>query len=217
MARVGWSSKRSCHVTRGETPALRQTSYELRRSLVAGCGAVASRASRRAQKVPALNDPTAVLKIAADAFPLCGAGKVPYRRKHATTTSNKKYLMSRKRGAIVLGASGSVGNALVKEVFSDGSFDPVITIGYPSGEDGFRSSVQGDELNAMEDALLQVLGKDAVYIGRETGLGRRIIHLHAAASGPAHLVLERWERSYSTSEIATEVHRDPQWKILRKW
>ena len=36
--------------------------------------------------------------------------------------------MSRKRAAIVLGASGSVGNALVKELFSDGSFDPVITM-----------------------------------------------------------------------------------------
>jgi uncharacterized protein YbjT (DUF2867 family) len=36
--------------------------------------------------------------------------------------------MSRKRAAIVLGASGSVGNALVKELFSDGSFDPVITL-----------------------------------------------------------------------------------------
>ena len=33
-----------------------------------------------------------------------------------------------KRAAIVLGASGSVGNALVKELLSDGSFDPVITV-----------------------------------------------------------------------------------------
>lgn len=36
--------------------------------------------------------------------------------------------MSRKRAAIVLGASGSVGNALVAELLRDGSFDPVITL-----------------------------------------------------------------------------------------
>lgn len=36
--------------------------------------------------------------------------------------------MSRKRAAIVLGASGSVGNALIAELFRDGSFDPVITL-----------------------------------------------------------------------------------------
>ena len=36
--------------------------------------------------------------------------------------------MSRKPAAIVLGASGSVGNALIAELFRDGSFDPVITL-----------------------------------------------------------------------------------------
>ena len=36
--------------------------------------------------------------------------------------------MSRKRAAIVLGASGSVGNALITELFRDGSFDSVITL-----------------------------------------------------------------------------------------
>jgi uncharacterized protein YbjT (DUF2867 family) len=36
--------------------------------------------------------------------------------------------MTRKRAAIVLGASGSVGNALVTELVRDGSFDPVITL-----------------------------------------------------------------------------------------
>ncbi len=36
--------------------------------------------------------------------------------------------MSRKRAAIVLGASGSVGHALIAELFRDGSFDPVITL-----------------------------------------------------------------------------------------
>jgi uncharacterized protein YbjT (DUF2867 family) len=36
--------------------------------------------------------------------------------------------MSRKRAAIVLGASGSVGKALIAELFGDGSFDPVITL-----------------------------------------------------------------------------------------
>ncbi|MEO8552299.1 MAG: NAD(P)H-binding protein [Kofleriaceae bacterium] len=36
--------------------------------------------------------------------------------------------MSLERAAVVLGASGSVGNALVTELFRDGSFGPVITL-----------------------------------------------------------------------------------------
>ena len=36
--------------------------------------------------------------------------------------------MSRQQAAVVLGASGSVGNALIAELFRDGSFDPVITL-----------------------------------------------------------------------------------------
>lgn len=36
--------------------------------------------------------------------------------------------MSRTQAAVVLGASGSVGNALIKELIRDGSFDPIVTL-----------------------------------------------------------------------------------------
>lgn len=54
--------------------------------------------------------------------------KLPCDRPPRPRRQARKDLMLRKRAAIVLGASGSVGNALVKELFSDGSFDPVITL-----------------------------------------------------------------------------------------
>ena len=37
--------------------------------------------------------------------------------------------MSSTRAAVVLGASGSVGNALIKELIRDGSFKPIVTVG----------------------------------------------------------------------------------------
>ena len=53
-----------------------------------------------------------------------------------------------------------------------------IRIPYPtSGERGFYTESIGEELGEMEDALLEALGKEAVYIGHETGLGVRRIHL----------------------------------------
>ncbi|MEQ1569227.1 MAG: DUF695 domain-containing protein, partial [Myxococcota bacterium] len=42
---------------------------------------------------------------------------------------------------------------------------------------------EAEALNQHEDALLKALGTDAVYLGRETGAGARVVHLH----GPAGL------------------------------
>jgi uncharacterized protein YbjT (DUF2867 family) len=76
--------------------------------------------------------------------------------------------MSDKRAAIVLGASGSVGSALVRELFSDGSFDPVITLSRRSLPDALAIAREAGrtlrerivpEMNAstLEAATLEVL------------------------------------------------------------
>lgn len=92
-----------------------------------------------------------------------------------------------------------------------------VNIAYPAGANGFYSESVGDEVNAMEDVLLEALEKHAVYIGHETGLGRRVIHLHVAPGGPAQRIIADWERMYPTWEIETVAEADPQWDVLKRW
>jgi hypothetical protein len=93
-----------------------------------------------------------------------------------------------------------------------------VTITYPAAPNGFyESEAVGEELKAMEDALLEALGKDAVYIGHETGVGRRVIHLHVATSGPAQQRLTEWERAYPKWDIETTARADPRWDVLGRW
>jgi hypothetical protein len=92
-----------------------------------------------------------------------------------------------------------------------------ITVAYEAGPDGMCSPGLLDELNAMEDELLAALGPDAVFIAHETGLGHRLIHLHATSDGPVPTAIERWERRYMNREIETVARADPQWDILRRW
>jgi hypothetical protein len=93
-----------------------------------------------------------------------------------------------------------------------------VSIAYPAAPSGFcESEAVREKLKAMEGALLGALGKDAVYIGHETGMGRRVIHLHVATSGPAQQRLTEWERAYPTWDIETTTRADPRWDVLARW
>ena len=92
-----------------------------------------------------------------------------------------------------------------------------IVIPYPANESGLYAPAVGEELDAMEDALLEALGHDAVFIGHETGLGQRVIHLHVVAGGPALPRIEEWDRNHPAWEIDVEAVHDPQWDILDRW
>jgi hypothetical protein len=92
-----------------------------------------------------------------------------------------------------------------------------VTIRYPDRGDGLYSEPVGEDVNAMEDALLEQLGREAVYIGHETGLGQRVIHLHATGTGQARDILTRWERMHPTWEIGVVARSDPQWDVLKRW
>jgi hypothetical protein len=93
-----------------------------------------------------------------------------------------------------------------------------ISIQYPARGDGlYASESVGDDLSAMEDVLLEMLGKDAAFIGHETGRGRRVIHLHVAPDGPALGRIAAWERAYPTWEMESVARADPQWDVMRRW
>ena len=47
---------------------------------------------------------------------------------HVLWQMSERHIMSSSKAALVLGASGSVGNALIKELIKQGSFNPIVTL-----------------------------------------------------------------------------------------
>lgn len=82
---------------------------------------------------------------------------------------------------------------------------------------GLTTPAEAADLNALEDELLAALGHDAVYIGRETGRARRILHLHVAGQGPAVARARDWARRHPERRAEVEAVSDPQWAVLARW
>ena len=72
-------------------------------------------------------------------------------------------------------------------------------------------------LNALEHELTDLLGHDAVYIGRETGRGNRTIHFHTAAARPAELRARTWAKGHPERAIEIAPRHDPRWEVLQRW
>ncbi|MFT3914132.1 MAG: DUF695 domain-containing protein [Anaeromyxobacteraceae bacterium] len=86
----------------------------------------------------------------------------------------------------------------------------------PTAE-GLTTDAEAERLNQLEDALLADLGHDAVQIGRQTGHGRRTIHLHAAAVGPAEQRARDWARGVNGYAVEIDSRPDPGWEILKRY
>jgi hypothetical protein len=84
-------------------------------------------------------------------------------------------------------------------------------------EQGLTTDAEADRLNALEDALLEALGHDAVQIGHQTGHGRRTVHLHAAALGPAEQRAREWARGVKDYPVEISSRPDPSWEILKRF
>jgi hypothetical protein len=83
--------------------------------------------------------------------------------------------------------------------------------------DGLTTGEEATELNEAEDALMEVLGKDAIYLGRETGMGRRTLHFHVMESGPTPALFQRWAARFPQWNPKTESERDLAWSTLKRW
>ncbi len=72
-------------------------------------------------------------------------------------------------------------------------------------------------LDKQQAAILAVVGSDAVFIASEQ-LGRqRLLHLHAAASGPVEGRLRNWLKAHGGQGIGLSFAADPRWEVLQKW
>jgi hypothetical protein len=86
-----------------------------------------------------------------------------------------------------------------------------------ASEEGMPSPENNVALNELEDELLDALGHDAVYLGHETGDGRRRVHLHAAGSGTAEARTREWASRHPELGIELDLRYDPGWDVLRRW
>jgi hypothetical protein len=106
----------------------------------------------------------------------------------------------------------------VDHLLLDTHWQAVIPLLDPT-EEGLTTSEEAEELDQLEDDLLSRLGRDAVYIGRETQEGTRVLHLHATATGPAGARLEAWAAPLQAAgrEVELRAALDPDWAALRRW
>lgn len=103
----------------------------------------------------------------------------------------------------------------VRHLLLDNHYEVVVQLKDPT-DAGLTTAEEADDLNALQDDLLQALGDDAVYIGRETYEGQRVIHLHASGIGPAPDRIDAWSRR-SNYDIEVAAHADPEWEVLDRW
>jgi hypothetical protein len=73
------------------------------------------------------------------------------------------------------------------------------------------------ELEKREAELREELGDRAVFIGRETHGGHRVLHLHTANSENVKDRIEAWKRRGPDRETAILIQPDPRWEVLRRW
>lgn len=79
------------------------------------------------------------------------------------------------------------------------------------------TEAENERLGAMEDELLKSLGASAIFFGRETRRGRRILHLFAPDDGPAASTVERWQKAHAPRAIEATWTRDPTWDVQRRF
>jgi hypothetical protein len=84
-------------------------------------------------------------------------------------------------------------------------------------EAGLVTGEEAAVLDKMQDALVESLAGEAVFIARETTRGRRVLHFHTMESGPSAAIIARWRERHAEYAIELEVEHDPRWEILRRW
>ncbi|MEO7094322.1 MAG: DUF695 domain-containing protein [Polyangiales bacterium] len=89
-----------------------------------------------------------------------------------------------------------------------------VTITYDAEATGLPSKAESEALDAIEDALIEALGDDAVYHGRETGSGERTIYMFTTTEAPK--LLAPWADK-AGREIEVEMAPDPGWEGLERW
>jgi hypothetical protein len=82
---------------------------------------------------------------------------------------------------------------------------------------GLTTEIDAARLNEIEGALMSSLGSLAVYFGRETRPGHRVIHFYTPEDSAAHSIVERWTLQYPERDPFAEWIRDPAWEFVKRY
>jgi hypothetical protein len=81
---------------------------------------------------------------------------------------------------------------------------------------GLTTQADADVLNRLEDELTGVLGPHAVFFGRETRRGHRVLHWYVPEDGAGPAIIERWAKAHPDRAPALELVRDPAWEFVER-
>ena len=81
---------------------------------------------------------------------------------------------------------------------------------------GLATSDEAKDLDVIEDEL-QPLVSDAVYFGRETRAGRRVLHFFAPGDSPARERLTAWASAHDKRDVRIDWRADPRWEARARF
>ncbi|HEY6035876.1 MAG TPA: DUF695 domain-containing protein [Kofleriaceae bacterium] len=82
---------------------------------------------------------------------------------------------------------------------------------------GLTTPADAERLNQLEDQLSEALGERAVYFGRETKPGHRVMHWYAPEDSAAQPIIERWSAQIPERSPQVEWIRDPTWAFVKRY
>ena len=82
---------------------------------------------------------------------------------------------------------------------------------------GMPTNAEAEQLDALEDELAAQLGGLAVYIGRETRAGHRLLSWYMAEDSAARAIVERWAAAHADRQPQIAAIPDPTWEYAKRF
>ena len=74
-----------------------------------------------------------------------------------------------------------------------------------------------EQLTDSFDQLCEALGERAIYFGRETRPGHRVMHWYAPEDSAAQAFIERWSQQIPERSPRVDWIRDPTWAFVKRY
>ncbi len=79
---------------------------------------------------------------------------------------------------------------------------------------GMPTDEEAAAVDAVEDELFDRLPDDVLFVGRETGVGQRIMHFYGPDPDRLEHVVEPWASDHPTHDISFDLVVDPEWTMV---
>jgi hypothetical protein len=86
-----------------------------------------------------------------------------------------------------------------------------------ANEYGLPDRSEADALTSVEDSILQALGPDVAYLGRETHDGVRTVFAFAPHNGDHETRMRLFARERKDYRLKVEATHDPVWEATHRW